>query len=782
MSDASRPMGVEPHLSSWLVDQWPMAVALIDDSWRFRIVNRAFAEHLRLPAERTIGRGVDEVLGDGAAAIRTASELVLRTGESILDLPIAVQAQGRGQGQTLASFTRVVGDGFRGVGLVAYETGERAVQAADRQLSVARARSLLMAVGEIVWSTDKDGAVVEDSPSWRAFTGQTLAEFQGSGWLDALHPNDVDATQQAWDRAIARGAVFEGEYRVRTQDGSYRLLLARAAPVQSAGIVREWAVLNVDLSRIQGLSTDKDELSARLERLGRQQTALRALAASLSEALTTQEVVDSALLRAPILVQATGALVVMSTAERGLRVLGQRDMPSEAGANWRVVPDDAEFPAVEAVRTGERVGVSKREGPGIHLDTLPFVVDGRAIGAITFAFDDSQPHDADFVEDVTKVIGQALERAQNFEREQSIAVSLQRGMLPSTLPRIDGAELGARYLPGSDEADVGGDWFESILLDDGRLLLAVGDVMGKGLPAASTMSEFRHALKALSVVSSSPAELLGFLARYHDTRSGDKDQLLTLVIALVDHGEGSITWASAGHIPPLVTGPEFEGATFLDEAQGLPLGLGVTWTEGKCQLSDGDALMLVSDGLVEDRRRSLVDGLDALESAFGSLSITSAAQACDGLIDQMIGNSARDDDVTTLCLRIDKSITAAGWTLTSKAQSVPTARGKVEQELMRLGVDDPEVIDTVKLLTSELVTNAIRYSDEDLTVCLDRVDRLIRVTVVDTNPDIRLEPKPIEVQAQHGRGLLLVETLATDWGVVPEGSGKQVWFELEMGL
>jgi anti-sigma regulatory factor (Ser/Thr protein kinase) len=287
-------------------------------------------------------------------------------------------------------------------------------------------------------------------------------------------------------------------------------------------------------------------------------------------------------------------------------------------------------------------------------------------------------------------------------------------------------------------------------------------------------------LKALSVVSASPGQLLQHLATYHGHRSGDKDQLLTLVLAVIDPKTRKLTWASAGHIPPFLVQPATNSAVPLDDAQGLPLGLGVVWRESSRQMADGELLMLASDGLVEDRRRSLDVGLSDLERALAALEVTSAAQVCDQIVGHMVGDRARDDDVTVLCLRIDARITAAGWALPANPESVPRARGLVAAELTRFGIEDPEVFETVKLLTSELVTNAVRHSFDDIMLCLDRIDRLLRVTVLDTNADLRLEPKPAEVEGQRGRGLLLVEALATDWGVTPQAPGKQVWFELEI--
>ena len=152
---------------------------------------------------------------------------------------------------------------------------------------------------------------------------------------------------------------------------------------------------------------------------------------------------------------------------------------------------------------------------------------------------------------MASVIAQAVGRVRRFERQHSIAADLQRSMLPQALPELDGIDLGAAYRAGSTEADVGGDWFELLPLEDGSLLMAVGDVMGKGLAAAHTMVEFRQALRSLSILSNQPAQLMDLLAHFHQSRATDPNQLVTLVLGRFDPLVRELTWASAGHLPPL---------------------------------------------------------------------------------------------------------------------------------------------------------------------------------------------------------------------------------------
>lgn len=123
-------------------------------------------------------------------------------------------------------------------------------QAADvLRASEERFRSLVTATTQIVWTTDPQGVVIEDSPTWRAVTGQTVEEWVGSGWTNALHPDDREATVAAWQRAVETQTAFVVEYRLRRHDGVYLWMSVRAVPVMSeAGVVREWVGTNTDIT------------------------------------------------------------------------------------------------------------------------------------------------------------------------------------------------------------------------------------------------------------------------------------------------------------------------------------------------------------------------------------------------------------------------------------------------------------------------------------------------------------------------------------------------------
>ena len=151
--------------------------------------------------------------------------------------------------------------------------------------SEVRFRSLVEATSQIVWTTAPDGQVVEDSPSWREFTGQTLEQWRGWGWLETIHPDDRDRTAAEWHDSVANRSICQMEYRVRRADGEYRWMAVRAVPVlNSDESVREWIGTNVDV-------TDRKLV----EDAAAEQARLTSLRADLSTALATPQEVQHAL-------------------------------------------------------------------------------------------------------------------------------------------------------------------------------------------------------------------------------------------------------------------------------------------------------------------------------------------------------------------------------------------------------------------------------------------------------------------------------------------------------
>ncbi len=228
------------------------------------------------------------------------------------------------------------------------------------------------------------------------------------------------------------------------------------------------------------------------------------------------------------------------------------------------------------------------------------------------------------------------------QAEVLAARALQRTLLPTSLPVVEGWALDARYQP-SGTGEVGGDWYDVLALADGRLALTVGDVAGHGLPTAAAMGQLRNATRAFLLDSAPPAVVLsrvGALARW--TLPG---QMATMVLAVLDPTTGDVEYATAGHLPPLVV--RADGAAAWEPVQGSPL-IGLLDGEppsSRTALGPGDALLLVTDGVLERRGESLRVTLDRVAGAAG--------RPEPGALDALVGrlrDPASEDDATVVLL------------------------------------------------------------------------------------------------------------------------------------
>lgn len=226
------------------------------------------------------------------------------------------------------------------------------------------------------------------------------------------------------------------------------------------------------------------------------------------------------------------------------------------------------------------------------------------------------------------------------QRDVRAAQALQRSLLPQSLPALDGWAVDAHYEP-TGGGQVGGDWFDVLRLRDGRLAVAVGDVTGHGLPAAAAMGQLRNALRAFLLDAPAPARVLGRIATL--ARWTLPGQMATLVLAVVDPATGEFEYATAGHLPPLVVRG---GTAAWQPVLGAPL-LGLLDGDPRSArgtLAPGDALLLLSDGMIERRGESLRTAMDRAVAQVGTPEPGRLAEAVGRVRDP------RSDDDATLVL------------------------------------------------------------------------------------------------------------------------------------
>jgi serine phosphatase RsbU (regulator of sigma subunit) len=302
-------------------------------------------------------------------------------------------------------------------------------------------------------------------------------------------------------------------------------------------------------------------------------------------------------------------------------------LPREESAAM-VLPEDEHIgrQSAEAFARGETVDITYRIHAGNRVKHLRAVIDAVRDG-------NGQPLRLyGIVQDVTArelarvrlatVERQLREHQQTLAAEHRLAAQLQQIVLPIPAEPFDlpGLRVALRYLPAERASRVGGDWYHAATVPDGSVLLAVGDVAGHGLQAATTMAQLRHALAALAITTTAePAELLSHLNRLLCASEASAGTA-TAVIARYDPSSGALRWAQAGHPPPLHTR---HGATVsLDRPRGPLLGAvpDARYDTATVQLAEHDLLVFYTDGLVEDRQRSLEEGLAPVVATLNEIS------------------------------------------------------------------------------------------------------------------------------------------------------------------
>jgi anti-sigma regulatory factor (Ser/Thr protein kinase) len=341
------------------------------------------------------------------------------------------------------------------------------------------------------------------------------------------------------------------------------------------------------------------------------------------------------------------------------------------------------------------------------------------------------------------------------EREHRIAETLQRSLLPDRLPDIPGVLLTARYVPASADAEVGGDWYDVVQLPTGQVAVAIGDVAGHGLRAASTMAQLRMGLRAYAIEEDTPVAVV---RRVHELAQRlTLPQMATLIYLVFDPERATLTFANAGHAPPLILEPEGR-ARYLEGGLAPPLG-GAThaamYLEQVDRLPHGSTLVLFTDGLVERRGRPLADGLARLREE--ALAAGPGLDAlCDHLLASMVGPEI-SDDIALLALR---PVPLGDGPLTLRLPAEPGVLAPLRYTMRRwLGEAgaSPEEINAVLVSAGEACANVIQHAygarEGPLEITLTRGEEAVDLTVRDTGRWRASSPPP------GGRGIQLMQGL-----------------------
>lgn len=390
---------------------------------------------------------------------------------------------------------------------------------------------------------------------------------------------------------------------------------------------------------------------------------------------------------------------------------------------------------------------------------------------------------------VARRVGMAIDNVRLYAREHQLAETLQRAMLPEQAD-ISGLDVWTYYAPTSDHAQVGGDWYDILHINDDVAGLVIGDVVGHDIEAAATMGQLRSVVRSYAFELTEPGLVL---ERVDQLVVGMRiPRSASLVYGTLRRlgpdpakahdspGRWRLEYSRAGHLPPLlIRGGK---VTQLNGAGGALIGFGTRarGTAGEL-LEPGDALIFYTDGLIERRDRALRAGLAALIEAAKRSTATDAAGIGEELLARLA--DAPEDDVAVVVVRVPDPVADGAqpamsprsrrWLLPNEPASIGRARHAVLRTCQAWELED---VANAELVVSEIVANGVLHGWGHISLRLFDTGDGLRIEVEDSNP---APPVTTDGHANRlgGYGMQIVERLA-DWGWRPSGTGKVVWAKI----
>jgi PAS domain S-box-containing protein len=492
---------------------------------------------------------------------------------------------------------------------------------------------------------DVDRRIISANPAFARLVGRDPADVRGVGVAELCAAEDRPALSATFDRVtgVPPGSRQQNQpsvdLRLRSRSGAEVWVGMVASAIEATDfaeplLLAQW----VDLTVRRQAEQDRGELlleqaaraqaEAVAERLSKLQTLTTAL-----EALSLEELVRRLAVRVAQLFEVDAAEVRISDALDGPLVT------QAAGEH------------------AQRVSADESDSNGAQWREVPLVIEGENVGVLRLSVPPNRSFSAterSLLHDAADRAALAIRRAQLHEEEHRIAVELQRGLIPKSLPQVPGTELAASYEVAGLGVQVGGDWYDAFALPDGRVGVVVGDVTGRGIRAASAMGQMRTLTRAFALGDGghrTPGEALTRLNR-HQLALGD-EHLFTVVYAVIDPREGTIAWSNGGHPPPLLCRAGTD-CRYLEGGNGL-LGVeDVEYDTMRERIDQAATLVLYTDGLVERRGESLDAGLHRLALAASSGPDDPHA-LCEHIRAQVLEPSdQRYDDVTAVVARLSR--------------------------------------------------------------------------------------------------------------------------------
>ena len=395
---------------------------------------------------------------------------------------------------------------------------------------------------------------------------------------------------------------------------------------------------------------------------------------------------------------------------------------------------------------------------GIHsMLGVPIQVDGRVIGVMHIG----TLRRRDFDEDDVTLLQLAADRAAlaidnaRVSEQRAVTAIMQRTLLPDALPCVPGMRFSAKYLPAGSGVKIGGDWYDVFQLANGRLAFVIGDVVGRGVVAASVMAEIRTALRAYMAQGLQLTEVVSMLNEL--LVSMGRNRSATLSLLELDPEAGELEAVVAGHLPPLLIEPD-GNVRMLEQAHGLPVGVrtGQDYEAVRHPFPTGSRLVLYTDGLIERREESIDEGLQRLSAAAQAAAGLSDSALADSVYRALLDETPLEDDLALLAIESVPLADTFEMNFPARPTVLSGLRNTLGRWLQDAGASEDELFD-VTLSVSEAATNAIEHAygarEAGFTVRCERDGPQVTVTVHDAGRWRTIRPQG------GGRGLQIMRAL-----------------------
>jgi serine phosphatase RsbU (regulator of sigma subunit)/anti-sigma regulatory factor (Ser/Thr protein kinase) len=386
--------------------------------------------------------------------------------------------------------------------------------------------------------------------------------------------------------------------------------------------------------------------------------------------------------------------------------------------------------------------------PGRHAGSGVFVLGAKEAGR----FDDGASK-------IAEILGlqltNALDQATLLERTHHVADRLQRALLPASFPRVAGGQLDGAYRPASEEAEVGGDWYDAFELPDHRIAISMGDVAGHGLEAATIMGEVRIALRAAAVGERSPAAVLEQINGVTNLRSGIG--MVTAIFGYYDTVSRELTYAVAGHPPPaLVIQDAFAGYL---PGGGVPLGIGdgIGARDWVITLPPRSWVVFYTDGMTE-YERDVIAGEERLLEASVRACESDPENPAIALQERIFSTSVNRDDAATLVLSCFDGPVPKRMEYSAIPMTAPIVRAMINRFCDQNNIS-PDQRFALAAAIGEAIANAVEHAYQGeapgkFELRLEAQSEYVTVDVED-----RGHWRPFQKRDDRGRGMVLMHEL-----------------------